>query len=239
MKSRIQAVYGALRGSFWHPQWLTDRLHVRSRQALNPLRNAVILDVGSGDSDNIRYVDDSNTIIRLDYPGTNSSYRSRPDVFADARHLPVMDRSIDVVLLFEVLEHVYPGSAVLAEIQRVLRHGGTLFLSVPFLYPIHDAPNDFQRFTIHGIRLHLEHSGFRVITEIQHGNSLLVPIQLMNLALLEACRSLLIRTRWAGFLAMLIAYPLCLINNLLALPMTLLPEKGAGCFGYFVVAERK
>jgi hypothetical protein len=61
----------------------------------------------------------------------------------------------------------------------------------------------------------------------------------MNLALLEACRSLLIRTRWTGFLAILIAYPLCLINNLLALPMTLLPEKGASCFGYFVVAERK
>jgi SAM-dependent methyltransferase len=239
MKSRLQAVYGALRGSILHPQWLTDRLHARSRQFLNPLRKAVILDVGSGDSDNTRYVDGSNSIIRLDYPRTNSSYRSRPDVFADARRLPVMDHSIDVVLLFEVLEHVYPGSAVLAEIQRVLRHGGTLFLSVPFLYPIHDAPNDFQRFTIHGIRLHLENSGFRVIAEQQHGNSLLVPIQLMNLALLEVCRSLLIRARWAGFLAMLIAYPLSLINNLLALPMTLLPEKGASCFGYFVVAERK
>lgn len=239
MRPRLHSIYNSLRGSFLHPQWLTDRLHRRSRQALKPLRNAVVLDVGSGDSDNTRYVDGSNAVIRLDYPHTNKSYRLRPDVFADARRLPIMDRSIDVVLLFEVLEHVWPGLAVLEEIQRVLRRGGTMYLSVPFLYPIHDAPNDFHRFTIHGIRHYLEFSGFRVVMEKQHGGSLLVPIQLMNLALLEGCRSLWGRSHWVGYAAMLVAYPLCLINNMLALPMTLLPERGASCFGYFVVAERK
>jgi hypothetical protein len=141
--------------------------------------------------------------------------------------------------LFEVLEHVWPASTVLSEIQRVLRQDGTLYLSVPFLYPIHDAPNDFHRFTIHGIRHYLDYGGFHIIQEKQHGSSLLVSIQLMNLALLEGCRSLWNRSRWVGYGAMLIAYPLCLINNLLALPITLLPERGAGCFGYFVVAKRK
>ncbi|OGI47714.1 MAG: hypothetical protein A2151_03030 [Candidatus Muproteobacteria bacterium RBG_16_65_34] len=239
MRPRLPGIYDALRGSFLHPQWLTDRLHARSRRLLKPLRDAVILDVGSGDSDNAPYVHGSNVLIRLDYPRTNKSYRLRPDLFADARHLPVADRSMDVVLLFEVLEHVWPNSTVLPEIRRVLRRNGTLYLSVPFLYPVHDAPNDFHRFTIHGIRLHLEHSGFRVVLERQHGNSLLVPVQLMNLALLEGCRALWNRSRWLGYAAMLAAYPLCLINNLLALPMTLLPDRGAGCFGYLVVAERK
>jgi len=237
MKPGLHGIYRRLRGSLLHPQWLTDRLHARCRESLTWLRNAIVLDVGSGDSDNRRYLDNSNVIVRLDYPLTNDRYHRQPEVFADARRLPIADRSVDAVLLFEVLEHVWPASLVLAEVRRVLKPNGRLYLSVPFLYPIHDAPNDFQRFTVYGVRRHLESNGLRIILETQQGNSLLVPIQLMNLAVLEGCRALWRRSSWLGVFAALLAYPLCLLNNLIALPLTLLPEQGASCFGYFVIAE--
>ncbi len=48
-----------------------------------------------------------------------------------AETLPLADQSFDGVLLLDVLEHVSDQQAVLREIQRVLKPGGTLVLSVP------------------------------------------------------------------------------------------------------------
>lgn len=238
MKRLVVYLYHTLRGSVLHPQWLTDRFHRRSRRLLRELHKNLVLDIGSGNSRNSSYLDSSNTVVTLDYPTTNRRYQVRPDVFGDATCLPVADGSFDAVFLFEVLEHIASFEEAIRETRRSLRARGKLFISVPFLYPIHDAPHDFHRFTVHGISKALETGGFHIARVAQHGNSLLVPIQLFNLALLEGCRSAWQRGAFLGVAAFLLAYPICLLNNLVALPLTLLPDKGAGCFGYFIVADR-
>jgi len=80
-------------------------------------------------------------------------------VFADGAALPFADASFDTVLLLEVLEHVADARAVLAEIARVLKTGGVLLLSVPFLYPLHDAPHDYRRFTAPGLEAATREAG--------------------------------------------------------------------------------
>lgn len=77
----------------------------------------------------------------------------QPDILASVEAMgPVGDGSADAVFCVEVLEHVgHPESAV-AEIRRVLRPGGCLIGSTPFLLGIHDAPNDYYRFTRHGLQ---------------------------------------------------------------------------------------
>lgn len=84
-------------------------------------------------------------------------------VRAVAEQLPFVAGSFDTVLATEVLEHVHDAEAALAEVYRVLRPGGHALLTVPFVYPVHEAPYDFHRFTHYGLRDGLERHGLRVI----------------------------------------------------------------------------
>jgi SAM-dependent methyltransferase len=76
--------------------------------------------------------------------------------------LPFRDASFDTVLSTEVWEHVEDAAAAARESFRVLRPGGRLLITVPFLYPTHEAPYDFSRFTNFGLTSLLERAGFVV-----------------------------------------------------------------------------
>ena len=49
------------------------------------------------------------------------------------------------------------------EIHRVLKPGGLLFFTVPFLWPLHEVPFDQYRYTPYALERHLTNSGFRNI----------------------------------------------------------------------------
>lgn len=70
------------------------------------------------------------------------------------------------VLCTEVLEHVSRPWEALAEIKRVLMPGGTLVLTTPFWYEIHekDFQSDYFRYTPRGITSLLQDAGFEKIT---------------------------------------------------------------------------
>lgn len=74
------------------------------------------------------------------------------DVVASVYDLPFESESFDVVLCLSVLEHVEHPRDGIKEMRRVLKKGGTILVSVPFLFPIHDSPNDYWRFTKYGLR---------------------------------------------------------------------------------------
>jgi len=68
------------------------------------------------------------------------------DIRLDLTGLGVADGALDTVVCVSVLEHVDDLPTALAEITRVLAPGGTLLLTVPFLYPVHDT-HDVWRVT--------------------------------------------------------------------------------------------
>jgi SAM-dependent methyltransferase len=73
-------------------------------------------------------------------------------IIGDAQALGIRDASFDVVLCTEVLEHIPDPQRAIDEMFRVLVPGGQLLLTTRFLFPIHDAPHDYFRFTKYGLR---------------------------------------------------------------------------------------
>ncbi len=88
---------------------------------------------------------------------------SKPDLEWDGRTMPLDDNSIDCALAMEVLEHCPEPALVMREALRVLKPGGLLFLTVPFLWPLHSVPNDEYRYTPFALERYLRNSGFEQI----------------------------------------------------------------------------
>ena len=113
----------------------------------------IVLDVGCFNKWPRAHISDKCSYIGLDYYQTAKDwYESVPDVYGDALKLPIRSETINIVLLLDVLEHVSDSDGVLSEIWRVLEPDGRLIMQVPFLYPLHDEPRDYVRFTAHGFR---------------------------------------------------------------------------------------
>lgn len=75
------------------------------------------------------------------------------DMVLDVRNMrQIPDDSFDCVFCSGVLEHVDDYQSGLGEMTRILKRGGILFLGLPFRQAIHGAPNDYWRFTEHGIK---------------------------------------------------------------------------------------
>lgn len=121
--------------------------------------DSTILDVGAGDApyrelfSHTRYLtcDWENSIYRPDPP---------PDLVALAGRIPVEDASFDAILNTQVLEHVPEPWLVLEEFRRLLKPGGKLWMTVPFVWYLHEQPYDYYRYSSHGLRFLLERAGF-------------------------------------------------------------------------------
>lgn len=85
---------------------------------------------------------------------------TNPDYYCSADNIPVNDGKFDMVMLAEVLEHLEEPESVLKECCRVLNKDGRLIATIPFLFPIHADPYDFQRWTDIKIKFELEKAGF-------------------------------------------------------------------------------
>jgi len=87
---------------------------------------------------------------------------SRLDVVGRLEELPFSNETFDRALSIVVLEHTPQPARVVDELQRVMKHGGTVHMVVPHMWEEHQRPHDYFRFTSSGIRYLMENSGLRV-----------------------------------------------------------------------------
>ncbi|MFT6109657.1 MAG: ubiquinone/menaquinone biosynthesis C-methylase UbiE [Planctomycetota bacterium] len=164
-----------------NPYWL-DWKHLRdSVEAMVPHARGNLLDVGVSEGPYRElYAPHVDQYVGLEYP--QAILDKQPDmwkidnlkrlvqVFGDGARLPVLDGSIDTVLSTEVLEHVPDPRSLVTEMARVLKPGGHLLLTVPFIQPLHELPSDYYRFTPSSLRLFAEGAGLVVESITPRGN---------------------------------------------------------------------
>lgn len=100
---------------------------------------------------------------------SHSHLNEKIDILYDGFNLPFHDNSFDSVFTSEVLEHVPNIHNALYEINRVMKLNGSLLITIPFVVPEHEKPNDFRRLTSFGIEKVLEETNFQVISIKKHG----------------------------------------------------------------------
>jgi SAM-dependent methyltransferase len=95
---------------------------------------------------------------------------SRPSVVASLETgLPFRSGTADVVLMFNVLEHVFHHQELMGEVHRVLKPGGRAHVYVPFMHKVHAHPYDFFRYTGESLRRIGERAGFRSVEVEPYG----------------------------------------------------------------------
>ncbi|MBO99548.1 MAG: hypothetical protein CL730_04785 [Chloroflexi bacterium] len=99
---------------------------------------------------------DLNKLINIDINGS-------PDVYSDITALPFKNNSISNFGCFNILELIKEPDLAVGEVNRVLNKTGSFVGYVPFLYPIHNQPVDYWRFSKNSLRNLLKSNGFESI----------------------------------------------------------------------------
>jgi SAM-dependent methyltransferase len=147
------------------------------------------------------------------------------DAVSSVLCLPLASNSCDVILCFNVLEHVYDYSLALHEIKRVLKSGGTFYGRVPFLLGIHSDPSDYWRYTKETLTKILTEAGFEQISVDAQGGLFLVLFNLLG-------------PIWKlGLIRIAFAACLILLNRLLSLVIGDIHNRERFPMGYFFVAR--
>jgi SAM-dependent methyltransferase len=236
-RTRFERVRAAMRrffdiqnGSIWRD--LAEEL---------PRATGAVLDVGCGAQPYRCLLPPAVTYFGIDIADAkaNFGYEVARVTYYAGNRFPVEDAAVDLVLCTETLEHVADPRPFLREMNRCLKPGGRLLLTVPFAARYHFIPFDYYRYTPAALDRLLGDAGFTDRAVYARGNALTVAsykaMALILPLLLPQRRSLPV-----SILLRLLALPLIPPLVLLAIiaNLSLLGRGGDDCLGYTVTARK-
>lgn len=114
----------------------------RFEQLLNEIpTGGLVLDCGSGDRNH-----PDPRVVSFEY-----SMFQGPDIFGDGHKLPFKDNCFDLILSQAVIEHLCDPFTAVAEMLRVLKPGGVVYVESAFMQPLHAVPYHFFNTTSWGL----------------------------------------------------------------------------------------
>lgn len=159
---------------------IRHKLNCFIKSEVQNIKFGTVVDVGGGKTPYRRFVKCNDYLILdiEDRPG-----REEVIICDLNKKIDLPDEKADLVIMTEVLEHLENPQQALSEIYRILKPEGKLLLTTPIVWPIHEAPNDFYRYTQYGLENLLKKVGFSKF-EIKSSNGYLYTLfQLLNIPL--------------------------------------------------------
>ena len=169
-----------LLGIFINPFYFIRRALYRGVIARKGCLTGKLLDFGCGRKPYKPFFE-VQEYIGLDIEESGHSHKNEAiDVFYDGGNIPFADNHFDSAFSSEVFEHVFNLDEVLRELQRVLKPGGHLLITVPFVWDEHEVPYDFGRYTSFGIAHVLKKAGFELVSSDKTTNYVETIFQMWN-----------------------------------------------------------
>lgn len=169
-------------GVFFNPFYFARKALFINIKDLCQHLSGRILDIGCGSSPYkslLQYTEYKG----MEYDTPDNRKYKKADYFYDGIHFPLQNSSFDSVLCTQVFEHVFFPENFIREIARVLKPGGKLILTVPFVWDEHEQPYDFARYTSFGLKSFLEKNNFEIIEYRKTCNDITILFQLFNVYL--------------------------------------------------------
>ncbi len=175
-----------------YPHWLDFRNLYRANEVLYAAMKGDVLETGCGNAEVKRevlerYPQKIKSYLATDYSSWDKIFSvqtkkmsrfgflthilygkkkeaERVDKVCNALKLPFPDASFDTYASFETLEHIDYPERFFAEASRVLRPGGKMLVSVPFIYREHSEGTgfDYHRFTVSCLKKLSKDHGLKV-----------------------------------------------------------------------------
>ncbi|NWF90157.1 MAG: class I SAM-dependent methyltransferase [Ignavibacteriaceae bacterium] len=218
-------------GLFTNPFFIARRGLMKSIKKLGAEVKGRTLDVGCGTKPYEKYFNCSE-YIGLEIETTINRELKKADYFYDGKVFPFADSEFESVVTNQVLEHVFNPDDFLREINRVLKPGGKLLLTVPFVWDEHEQPYDYARYSSFGLKSLLEKQGFEIIKHYKSVNDFRVLVQLINAYLYKI-------THRIPILKQITTVTLCALVNFLGISVSYLLPKNNDLYLDNVVLVRK
>lgn len=182
----------------WRGKTLT-RAMLNTRLLAEPLLKGVTVDLGGGGIPSYKGV----LKIEGQFVNMDRIQEARPTVVGNLEAtLPFATASVDNLILFNTLEHVYGYQHVINEMRRVLKTDGKVLVYVPFLFPVHTHQtdqffvDDFFRYSQSALERFFSQAGFSKATVQPMGGifltiaefvSFAIPYRILRLPVYSCC----------------------------------------------------
>lgn len=213
----------------------TESNHVQGR----------ILDIGCGEKPYANLFS-STEYIGIDIETTEKYHeKHKTDLFYNGVDLPFENNSFDSIVCFEVFEHVFEPEKVVDEMFRVLKPGGSILLTTPFIWNEHEIPYDYGRYSYFGLKDLFTKNGFIISKQKRILSGFALIITLTSLYVRdgqEMLKELFPKSKVgkAGRgLIYLIFRPIFMVFNIAAVVAQLLPKSERFYFNNGLLAKKK
>ena len=176
---RKQEFFPSFGGIFINPFYHARKVLAREISDLAGFIHGSVLDVGCGKKPyESLFVCDQYIGLELDTPENRQN--PKVDWFYDGKHIPAKDEYFDNIVMFEVFEHVFNPDEFMAELNRVLKPGGAMLMTAPFVWDEHSQPYDYARYSSFGLKFILEKHGFEIVEQRKTLSDIRIIFQLIN-----------------------------------------------------------